>query len=170
MPERLTIARDVNTISHMLGGGNVFDESNIASIEQMSKDKFRLGAELSKQIGGREPGFIVQSAVTANPGAENTATGYKRIVAGLREAAQYKEDRATFMQHWNARYSGNMTGAQDAFNQLNPPDKYAQRAIASTVDPKDAAMLRQHADNPAAINKFNQLYGAGTAQMMLGAQ
>ena len=169
--ERGEFAKGVNTFLHTLGGSDVFDPSSIGAIENLTKDRFRLGAELSRSIGGKEPGFIVQQSVQANPGAENTAVGYKRITEGLRQAAEYEQNRTTFYEDYAAKF-GHLNGAEDLFKKQNPPEMYSKRAILSTIDPVDAKALREyvvHNQNPAkAIKAFDEHYGQGTSNLVLG--
>ena len=169
--ERGEFAKGVNTFLHTLGGSDVFDPSSIGAIENLTKDRFRLGAELSRSIGGKEPGFIVQQSVQANPGAENTAIGYKRITEGLRQAAQYEQNRTTFYEDYAAKF-GHLNGAEDLFRQQNPREMYAKRAILSTVDPADAKALREYVvsnkDPSKAIKSFDEHYGQGVSNLILG--
>ena len=161
---RAKIASTVNQYATSFGGQPLFDTNEVAAHENLLKDRFRLGADLAKSMGGREPGYIVQQAVKANPGTENTPLGYQRITSGLREMAQYQQDRAAFFDDYNARF-GHLNGAQEAFDKLNPPQMYANRAILSTVDPRAIDYLRQ---NPATKGAFDQKFGAGTSAMVLG--
>ena len=160
------IAKGINTFATTLGAAAPYDPNQVAANENLLKDRFRLGADLAKQMGGREPGYIVEQAVKANPGADNTPLAYQRITAGLRQAAQYQQDKAAFFDDYNAKF-GHLNGAQQAFDQMNPPQRYADRAVVSTVDPRDLGVLQANANNPAALSKFDQLYGTGTASTVL---
>ena len=143
----------------------------MGAIETLTKDRFRLGAELSRSIGGKEPGFIVQQSVQANPGAENSALGYKRITAGLRQASAYEQNRTAFNEDYAAKF-GHLNGAEQLFTKLNPPEMYAKRAILSTVDPSDAQALREYVvknnDPSKAIKAFDSHYGQGVSNLVLG--
>ena len=165
------IAKNINATIQTMGGKGPFNTDSIAAIEQLQKDRFLLGAELSRSIGGREPGFIVQASVTANPGVENSPMGYKRIVAGLREAATYQQDREAFYNDYSGKF-GHLNGAEELFRQLNPEELYSNRAILSTVDPRDAAALKEYAaknkDPSAAANEIDKVYGKGVSKMILG--
>jgi len=169
--ERGEFAKGVNTFLQGLGGAPVFDTSSVASIENLTKDRFRLGAELSRSIGGHEPGFIVQQSVQANPGTENTALGYKRITEGLRQAAEYEKNRTAFYEDYAAKF-GHLNGAEKLFVQQNPPEMYSKRAILSTVDPEDAKALREYAvkntDPSKAMKAFDDHYGKGVSNLVLG--
>jgi hypothetical protein len=43
---------------------------------------------------------------------------------------------------------------------------YVERALASTVDPRDAAAIRPHMNDPAAVAVFDRKYGSGTAAIL----
>lgn len=156
------IARGINALT----GKNFFDPNQIASIEETMKDKFRLGAELSRQVGGREPGYIVEQAVEANPGVENSKAGYQRIVSGLRQSALYNNDYATFVDGYFAQH-GTTVGAPQAFQATHPVQAYIERALASTVDPRDAAALANNMKNPEVAAKIDKIYGKGTAELLV---
>jgi len=171
-PERMALAKDANTLVQVLGGAPIFDPNDVASMESLSKDTFRLGTELTRSLGANEPGKIVEAAVKANPGIENTKLAYRRIIAGLKEAALYKRDRAAFYNDYAAKF-GHLVGADEYFAKLNPPEKYAQRAIINTVDPRDIAEARKYIQNnpdfpDVAKSAIDKKYGAGVADMVLG--
>ena len=168
---RLDAAKKINSVVNALGGKGPFNTTSISSLEELSKDSFRLGAALSSSIGGHEPGFIVQQAVQANPSAANTPQGFSRIVAGLQEAATYEKDRSDFYNDYFAKF-GHLNGAEELFSKLNPAQKYAQRAIISTIPQNHVQRLlnsyvADH-DNSNNIKEFNKLYGAGSAESILG--
>lgn len=170
--ERMAIAKDANTLVQVLGGKPLFDPNDVASMEALAKDTFRLGTELTRSLGANEPGRIVEAAVKANPGIENTPMAYRRIMAGLKEAAQYKRDRAAFYNNYSSKF-GHLSGADELFAQLNPPQRYAERAIVGTVDPRDVAALKEYVTtNPqhagVAKGQIDQKYGAGVADLLLG--
>ena len=163
---RADLAKGINTFAATMGASPPYDPNQVAGNENLLKDRFRLGADLARQMGGREPGYIVEQAVKANPGADNTPLAYQRITAGLRQASQYQQDRAAFFEDYNTRF-GHLSGAQQAFDQMNPPQKYADRAVISTVDPRDVAALQANARNPAAADAIDRKYGVGTALTVL---
>jgi hypothetical protein len=170
--ERLGFAKDLNTIAQVLGGSPLYDPNQVGAAEALSKDTFRLGTELTRSLGANEPGKIVEAAVKANPGIENTKVAYKRIMAGLREAALYKRDRSVFLSNYAAKF-GHLVGADDLFMKLNPPEKYAQRAIVSTVDPRDIEAARKYIQNnpdhpDVARGLIDKKYGSGVSNLILG--
>jgi GH24 family phage-related lysozyme (muramidase) len=165
---RTNVAKVANELSSMLGGKPLFDPNNVAAAENLAKDTTRLGFDTSKALG-HEPGFIVQSAVSANPGMENTALAYHRIAAGLKEAAQYEQDKLDFLESYVAKYS-TIKGAEQLFRKLNPPEAYAKRAILSTIEPGDLAHLRasKKEDIMKHSAEIDKRYGKGITEMLLG--
>jgi len=165
---RTNVAKVANELSSMLGGKPLFDPNNVAAAENLAKDTTRLGFDTSKALG-HEPGFIVQSAVSANPGMENTALAYHRIAAGLKEAAQYEQDKLDFLESYVAKYS-TIKGAEQLFRKLNPPEAYAKRAILSTIEPGDLAHLRasKKEDIMKHSVEIDKRYGKGITEMLLG--
>lgn len=125
---RMQAAKAANTLSHVFNVPDFFSEDKIAPIEQLKKDTFNLGVELSRRAGSREPGFIITAAVGANPSADNTYLGYKKIQSALVETNQYVIDRANFMNDYFSKFR-NLDNAENAFNQLHPWQNYAARAI-----------------------------------------
>lgn len=168
--QRYSLAQNANAFVQSMGGKPIFDQNSLASAEQIQKDSFRLGADLARTMG-REPGFIVQQSVQANPGINNTKLGWARITSGLEQAARYQQDKNTFLSDYYQRY-GNINGAEDLFRKLNPPQKYVERAVLSTVDPQDVQALRNYVANnkdPSnAIKAIDSHYGQGVAKIILG--
>ena len=172
--ERQEFAKSINMMTNVLHGKPIFDPNQVAANESLLKDTFRLGTELVRGMG-KEPGFIVQSAVSANPGIENTPMAYRRIMSGLREAARYEQDKSAFFDSYFSTYA-TLSGANEQFAKLNPPSNYAKRAIISTIDKNDLdAFTRQIAKNnknkvpsDKAIAVFNEIYGADSHKYVLG--
>jgi hypothetical protein len=172
--ERLDFAKKANTFVQAIGGKAAFDVDNVAAMESISKNSFRLGAALARAIGSREPGFIVQQSVQANPGIENSPIGYERISAGLREAAKYEQDKNQFYTEYYSKF-GHLEGAEKMFRDANPPKMYADRAILSTVRPVDTEAFTAYAAKETDQSKLNkakeildQKYGKGVADKILG--
>ena len=164
-PELVDLAKGVNKFLGVIGGTSVFDTNAIAAAESLQKDTFRLGAEVTQAMG-KEPGFIVQQAVAANPSISNTPIAYRRIVAGLREAAQYAKDRAEFLNSFYGRW-GHTNRAEELFQKLNPPEKYANRAILSTVDKRIWSDLKKYGPQQMK-EKIDKIYGSGVTDLMMG--
>lgn len=165
---RASLAKDANTFVTALGGKPIFDPSQVGAAEELAKDTTRLGFAVAQGLG-HEPGFIVERSIKANPGMENTAVGYQRITAGLKEAAKYEQDKLAFMENYSARF-GTLAGADQLFRKMNPPEAYAKRAILSTIDPADMDYIRTHDRKTIEKNShvIDRKYGQGTTEMLLG--
>jgi len=170
--QKLDIAKKVNSLTTTFGFNPLFDPNDVGAIEEIKKGSFRLGSALASSMG-HEPGFIVQQAVGANPGFENTPLGYKRIAASLSSVAQREADESAFFDNYRARF-GHLNGAVELFNTLNPPQKYADKAIVSTIAPEDAAAFRDYVakykDPTKAATTIDKVYGSGASRALLGAQ
>ncbi len=163
--ERAKFAQAANTIATTLGGQPVFDPNKIADTEELKKDAFRLGSQmLANTNGGREAGFIIKSSVGATPSMNNTYTGFKRVSSGFEQANQYAMDRAEFMDNYYSKF-GHVSGAEAAFQKLNPWQNYASKAIVTSLDPRAVSYLQQ---NPSTASAFDTKYGAGISKMVLG--
>ena len=115
----LEVAKAANTFSTMFGGGPIFDPNNVAAGENLAKDSTQLGFATARQLG-HEPGFIVSQSIKANPSMENSPMAFKRIVAGLREAANYEQDRLQFLESYRGKYQ-TTAGADALFRRLKSP-------------------------------------------------
>ena len=164
--ERTNFAKTINTATQALTGKPLFDPGSVAAAEEMGKDTRRLGFELSRTMG-REPGFIVQASIGTNPSIDNTPMGYRRIVAGMREAIQYQQDLSQFFDDYFAKHR-NLNGAAKEFSDSHPTSAYANRAIMSTVDPRDAEFLRGSTaeDRKSRAAAIDKKYGVGTADLI----
>ena len=168
---RIKLAKAANTVWSVLGvkGQDLpFDPNKIASWERLVKDTFRLGAALSRSIGGREPGYIVQQAVKANPNIENSELGFRMVLNSIRENAQHDSDAYEFATNFAKTHGGDLVGADIAFNKLNPPELYSRRAIAQAVRniPQDA--IEDLRANPKLAPEFDRKYGGdGLSKMWL---
>jgi hypothetical protein len=148
----------------------LFSPEAIASGEEIKKIATKMGYDLARSAvtGGREAGFIIQGAIGTIPSGDNSPLGARRLLAGIDAASQRQIDLFNFVTAWNKRTNGSVAGAEDAFNQMKPPEAYAKEAIVSTIPPAYADRLRQLGNDPNAIAKFDQRFGVGTARLVLG--
>ena len=131
---RMQWAADINTAFKTLGIDPPFDPSKVASWQDASKLQTQLAFAQAKQLGSREAQQVVKMAYNATPGTENTPEGYALISGGYREMNQREIDLYQFKDQWAQAHSGNLIGAETAFNKQYTPNMYASRAI-STVRP-----------------------------------
>lgn len=126
---RVAWAKTINTAFQGLGVEPPIDEKAVAAGEDLNKLSTRLGFDLSSTLGSREAASVVDQAVSAVPGGYNSKEGAQRIIAGIEAANQRKIDYYRFLQDWSAKSGGSILGADDYFNKVNPPEKYANAAL-----------------------------------------
>jgi hypothetical protein len=164
---RLQMGLSLNTAAAMIGGKPLTDPNVQAAQEAMKKGSFRLGAALSNSIGSREPGFIVAQAVGANPTIESSERGFRLLAAGLLQSAAYEEDKARFYDDYLSRFQ-HLSGAEDAFKKLNPPEYYAQKAVISAVDPIVLEELKRYGPQEKLRKQIDGTYGNGITDILMG--
>lgn len=170
LQQRADLAQKTNVILRMLGVSdeNLISPQTLGAVEDLKKLTNRMGFDMAKSLGGREPGFIVQQAIGSVPGGENSPAGLKRLMAGIGAVAQRQEEYYTFMQKWASKTGGDLTGADDYFNKARPPQEYANRAIVSTIPEPYIARLRELAPkDPSAAKFFDQRFGKGTSVLVI---
>ncbi len=177
-PQVLEALKTIKGVANVFGGDFSADLSSaVASAEWLSKEQFKLGAELQRGLG-REPGFILQQMVNANPGANNTAVGFARIASGMEQAALYEKDKAEFKNNYYIKF-GHLRDADKLFARLNPIQGYVDRAVYHAIPEADREKLTSYvAANreryPDAVNRlmqqFDKTYGKGSAKIVMGGQ
>ncbi|API52847.1 hypothetical protein BMW22_15590 [Rhizobium leguminosarum] len=139
---RVQWAKTINTAFQGLGVEAPIDTTAVAAGEDLNKLSTRLGFDLSKTLGSNEAATVVNQAVSAVPGGYNSPEGARRIIAGIEAANQRKLDYYTFLQDWTAKSGGSILGADEYFNRVNPPEKYANSALLSmAIAPKSQAEI-----------------------------
>lgn len=133
---RLGLAKTINSWETAAGLSPSFDPSKIASWEDFRKETTLLGMKgLASMFGGsREAASIVTTSINAVPNPENSYVGAKLLTNAYKEGFQREVDLRNFETNYAQQHGGNLTGAQETFNQLYPPQSYSQRAI-SKVQP-----------------------------------
>jgi hypothetical protein len=164
------IAKNLNTISSMMGIDARIDPSQVSSVEELKKLTTRMGFELSRTLGAREAMQIVQQATAAVPGADNTPLGARKIISGVKAAIDQQVSWKTFLDQWVNKTGGNSNGAQEYFNRMRPPSYWNAKAWSELVDPADHNALINNRKNPAAVAAINHKYGPGVAEFMLQRQ
>ena len=163
--QRLNMAKNINFLAASLTGKTPIPEEEIASMEVLNKDAFRLGASAASGFQGHPAQSIIQQSVVATPSLANTKMGYQRLLAGLKMAAQYEQDRGKFFSNYYNKFH-NTLQAQEAFDKYNPPEQYARRAVASVIKPSHLEALRKYGTN--IRDQIDKIYGAGTTQVLMG--
>ena len=163
--QRLNLAKGINFLTSAITGKEALPADEIASMEVLNKDAFRLGSSAISALSGHPAASIVEQSVVATPSLANTRMGYQRLLSGLKMAAQYEKDRGAFFSNYYNKFH-NTQQAQELFDQLNPPQKYAQKAIAAVVLPAHLEALKKY--GPNIKNQIDSIYGAGTTQALMG--
>jgi len=162
---RAQVARDLNAYGAVVLGQPIIDPNTLGAYDTMEKFTNVLGFNMAHAMGAnRNAASIVQTAISTNPGVNNTPIGFRRLVSAMREAARYEADRAAYYtSYW--QHTNNIAGAEQKFSARNPPEMYAVRAIMNTVDRADAAALRK---DPSLAPSFDRVYGHGVSRYFLG--
>lgn len=145
---RLAWAKSINTYAQAMGAKLPIDPMAVGSAEQANKLTRFMGMQSVNQYFGaaREAASTIMSTVSAQPGIDNTMQGNKMILNAIDEGANYQKDLYDFKTNWMKEHNGNLIGSDLAFNKMNPPEKYSQRAI-SQVHPINV-------NKPAAIKSL----------------
>ncbi len=138
---RVNLANAINTTLQAAGFPPAIDPNSVGAGQDLNKLSTRLGFDLSQTLGSREAASTIDQAVSAVPGGYNSKEGAQRIIAGIEAANQRKMDYYTFLQDWQSKSGGSIKGADEYFNQVNPPEKYANQALL-----KIATVPRSQAD------------------------
>lgn len=166
---RLAFAKRINSLGTAMGmdpKSLPFDQNSVASGEDILKGTTRLGFDLARQLGSREAMMIVQQAVGAVPGVENTPRGARLIFGALNTAAQRQSDYYEYLQQW-AQTHPNTLGADVAFNKAYPVQHYTNQALLAAVPAGRTAILKA---NPKLAPQFDAQYGKGLSAVVLGSQ
>jgi hypothetical protein len=177
-PQVLDALKTIKGVANAFGGDISADLSNAtAAAEWLQKEQFRLGAELQKGLG-REPGFILQQMVNANPGANNTAIGFARIASGMEQAAIYEKDKADFLNNYYSKF-GHLRDADQLFKKLNPIQNYVDRATYYAIPEAEREKLTSYVtanrekfpnQTQDLMQKFDKIYGKGSANIVSGVR
>ena len=157
-------------------GAEPIDRNSAGAVEAINKGTFSLGATLANSIGTREPGYIVSQAVKNSPGIEMSKKGFELVSSGLKQNAEYSNDRARFFRDYLSKFQ-HLDGAQEAFDHANPPEMYAKRAILTTIpaDEKNrfVEFVRKNGEKypnetRTTIQNFEREHSKGSAALVLG--
>lgn len=131
---RLAFAKAINSALQVGGLQPTFDPNKIGAWEDFKKESVLGGMKgLSAIFGGsREAASIISTSIGAFPHPENSYQGAKLLTNAFDEAANHEIDKRNFETNWIAdpKHTGNLTGANEAFNQQYPSAKYTRRAIS----------------------------------------
>lgn len=130
---RAGLANAVNTVSSIFSPGSPppIDVSKVAASQAAMKDTINLGFQLAHQMfgGGREPLGIVNNALAAVPGIDNTPLGAMLVKDTLKAGTDWMADQRLFKQDWAARAHNDLTGADTKFATSHKPIQYLQPVL-----------------------------------------
>ena len=113
---------------------------------------------------------VVNQAIKANPGIQNTPLGARMVMNAIREAAQRDVEYYNFATKYGVR-NGHLVGADIEFNRLNPPEQYGRRAIVQARKDIPSEAIEALRTDPSKAAAFDAHYnGPGLAKMFLGNQ
>lgn len=144
-------------------------EKSVAANDLMTKEGTRLGFDLARQLGGREPGFIVQQAVSVNPNIKLTDLSNRQIVGILGADLQRKIDMQDSREEWISK-NGSQAGFDRWFNDSHPAEAYVSRAVPAPLPktPDSKAMKNgwtyDTPRGPAVWNGAKQVFEPAPAQ------
>jgi len=169
-PEKMHTANLVNNLLTGLGLPAAVDPNKLAALEDIHKN----AVSVATASGGHSGAEVLNLALARTPDIQNTPEGFKRLSAGLRQSMNYERDRAAFMTNYVTRY-GHSQGAEQLFQKLNPPEKYAREAVISSIEPVHLSnFLKYVAEDPndkAGIAKaramIDKKYGVGASDLVL---
>jgi len=161
---KLGAAKSVNSLLQSVGLPAAIDPNKVANWEDLNKETTRAGFDLARTLGSREAATIVQSSVSAVPGAENTPMGFKLVSSGIRQAIQREKDYYNFATDYAKTHRGNTFGADVEFNKQFPPDLYSKTAVANSIPPAAISMMK---GDPKLASKFDEKYGQGMSAFVL---
>jgi hypothetical protein len=159
---RLGLARAINSIWQVLGvkGNDLpFDPNTIASWEDLEKNSTRLGFALARTLGAREAMQIVQGAIKANPGVNNTPMGAQMVLNSIRQNAQRDNDYFEFATNYAQTHGGDLVGAGVAFNKAYAPSLYARRAIVQAQRNIPQEAIEYLRNDPSLAAGFDKKFG-----------
>src|SRR6185437_7036509 len=122
---RTDLVKSLNAALSVAGIAPV-DPSTVGTAEDINKMGTKLQAALATSWSSDPAMGTIMKAASASPSGENTKQGFFRILGGIGAVNKRAEDKAAFLQDWRNQHYGDMTGAIDTFNQVNPPQKYVQ--------------------------------------------
>ncbi len=145
---RNEFARFVNTAYSIAGLPTPIDPTTIGSIEELKKLTTRMGFELARTLGTREAMQVIQQAVAAVPGAENTPMGARRIMAGIQAGFIRDREWYEYLDGYAAKNGGDIRGAKAAFNKARPVSHYIKMSgeiVAAQTLVADGKMSQEEA-------------------------
>lgn len=128
---RTNLARAANTLLQATGNQPYFDPGAVGASESFQKETRRMAVDVTKQfLGGNHQAAETINGITQSvPGVGNSVLGSALLIDGLTAAAQRVVDRRDFKLQWAQQHNGDLTGADEAFNNSKPAEGYANQVL-----------------------------------------
>lgn len=123
--QRLDFFKGINSTLQTLGMAPLSPD-DVATAEGLTKIATQLQGAVANQWSDDPAASTIARAAKAAPSGENTQQAMYRIVGNIDALSKRSIDRYAFLQDWANKHYGDITGADVAFNQANPPQKYVQ--------------------------------------------
>lgn len=121
--QRVDAVKGINSVLSTMGIGPI-DPNSVATAEGMKKLATQLQFSVADAVKTDPAAATIAQAAQASPSGENSQQGFNRIVGNIQALNKRSIDRYAFLQDWSNKHFGDTTGADLAFNQANPPEKY----------------------------------------------
>ncbi len=169
---RENLAKLVSTVQQITGHKPSIDPNALASAQDLIKNTRVLGMSLLTSFFGsqREASETIQSAMGAVPGIENTPRGAMMIGDIIDSVTQWQMGQRKFRQDYQKRNYGDLADSDVLYAQKNPVEGLVQQVIdkyKSLQGIPDGAIVRL-SQNPNERGLFEQKYGAGKSNLILG--
>lgn len=100
----------------------------------LQKDFFKIAADRTRQLGSREPGFVLQSFQRASPNVSLLTDANRFLLHALNADSQYVIDMNKGREDWFTK-NGNLTGFFKDFQIAHPPERYIVQAYVDSGNP-----------------------------------
>jgi hypothetical protein len=100
----------------------------------LQKDFFKIAADRTRQLGSREPGFVLQSFQRASPNVELLTDANKFLLHSLNQDSQYLVDLGKSREDYFTK-NGNLNGFMKDFQLTHPPERYVVQAYVDSGNP-----------------------------------
>lgn len=128
---RFDAIRRINVIRQALGM-DPLSKAAEADFTELQKQQVILGFQsLSQFFGhGREAAQTIETGMHAVPGAENSFLGGQLINRSIEAMAEREMRRYKFMDQFQAENHGSLSGADEAFNAIDPAAATATKVLS----------------------------------------
>lgn len=134
----------------------------IQSAEELSKTFFDIASKRTRELGGREPGFVLQMIATNSPNLDLMTDTNKFMLSSFAADAQRTKDLSAEQQRYLAS-SGNLRGFTEWFDKVHPVESYVAKAYTDAGQPV-------HLPPGDAGLKMAKTLSAGTKFVMPGSK